>query len=143
MTCIMETQTAASKKNDPVPALKKKILWVEDDSFLTDIIAQKLLGENWNLLYANEGTRALAMAHKEQPDVIILDILLPGMDGLEVLEKLKADETTRHIPVIMFSNFDDKEKVEKSKTLGAEGFFVKAMVTLETIVAEIQKVVSR
>lgn len=138
----MEPQIATDEKNDSVPA-QKKILWVEDDSFLLDIIAQKLSEQHWKLLYALDGASALALAQKEQPDAIILDILLPGMDGLHVLAKLKADEATKHIPVIMFSNFDDKEKVEKSKELGAEGFFVKAMVTLEMIVAEIQKVVSR
>lgn len=119
---------------------KKKILWVEDDSFLTDIIAQKLSEQHWELLYALEGASALALAHKEQPNAIVLDILLPGMDGLEVLAQLKADEETKHIPVIMFSNFDDKEKIEKSKTLGAENFFVKATTDLETVIAEIQKI---
>lgn len=138
----MEPQISTNGEPASVSA-EKKILWVEDDSFLTDIIAQKLSEQNWKLLYALEGASALAMAHKEQPDAIVLDILLPGMDGLEVLAKLKADESTKHIPVIMFSNFDDKEKIEKSKALGAEGFFVKAMVTLETIITEIQKVISR
>lgn len=122
---------------------KKKILWVEDDSFLTNIIAQKLSEQHWGLLYASEGASALQMARKEQPDAIVLDILLSGMDGLEVLAQLKAGEETKHIPVLMFSNLDDQAKIEQSKTLGAEGFFVKAMTTLEAIIAEIQKVISR
>ncbi|MCX6788212.1 MAG: response regulator [Candidatus Kaiserbacteria bacterium] len=120
---------------------KKKILWVEDDSFLVDIIAQRLAVQAWELIPAHEGVAALALAKEKQPDIIVLDILLPGMDGLEVLAKLKADESTKHIPVLMFSNFDDKEKVERSKTLGAANFFVKAMVDLDAIVVEIQKVV--
>lgn len=121
----------------------KKILWVEDDSFLTNIIAQKLSEQHWELLYALEGASALKIAEKEQPDVIVLDILLPGMDGLEVLTQLKANEGTKHIPVLMFSNFDDPTKIEQSKALGAEDFFVKAMTSLETIIAEIQKIVSK
>jgi len=121
----------------------KKILWVEDDSFLTDIIAQKLSQQHLELLYASEGVGALQKARKEHPDAIVLDILLPGMDGLEVLTQLKADDETKHIPVIMFSNLNDQAKIEQSKTLGAEGFFVKAMTNLETILAEIQKVISR
>lgn len=132
----------AREENHPVPA-KKKILWVEDDSFLNNIIAQKLSEQHWELLYAREGVSALQMAHKEQPDAIVLDILLPGMDGLELLAQLKADEKTKHIPVLMFSNLDDQAKIAQSKTLGAEGFFIKAVTTLETIIAEIQKVISR
>ena len=122
---------------------KVKILWVEDDSFLTNIIAQQLAQQNWELVYAAEGASAIALAHKERPDVIVLDVLLPGMDGVEVLRQLKADEETKNIPVIMFSNFDDKAKIAESLGLGAQGYLVKANVDLETIVAEIQKIISR
>ena len=80
----MEPQISTNGEPASVSA-EKKILWVEDDSFLTDIIAQKLSEQNWKLLYALEGASALAMAHKEQPDAIVLDILLPGMDGMERL----------------------------------------------------------
>lgn len=121
---------------------KKKILWVEDDTFLTGIIAQKLLLQGWELIPAAEGVRALALAHDKRPDIIILDILLPGMDGLEVLSKLKDDEDTKNIPVLIFSNFDDKEKRGRAAELGANGFFVKASVDLDAIVAEIQKIIS-
>ena len=122
---------------------KKKILWVEDDSFLIDIIAQKLTQEQWELLYANDGAAALRVAHEKKPDVIILDILLPGIDGIEVLRQLKADESTKGIPVLMFSNLDDKEKIQQGKTLGAEGFFIKATSTLESIIEEIKKVLAK
>ena len=133
MENIMETTTSD----------KKKILWVEDDSFLIDIIAQKLAQEQWELLYANDGAAALRVAHEKKPDAIILDILLPGIDGIEVLRQLKADESTKSIPVLMFSNLDDKEKIQQGKTLGAEGFFVKATSTLESIIEEIKKVLAK
>ncbi|MHB8860520.1 MAG: response regulator [Minisyncoccota bacterium] len=128
---------------ETAPAAKKKILWVEDDSFLIDIIAQKLTQEQWELLYANDGAAALRVAHEKKPDAIILDILLPGIDGIEVLRQLKADEETKNIPVLMFSNLDDKEKIAQGKELGAEGFFIKATSTLESIIEEIQKVLAR
>lgn len=121
----------------------QKILWVEDDSFLTNIISQRLLRQQWQLLYASEGKAALRLAHDEHPAVIILDILLPGMDGVAVLTELKADETTKNIPVIMFTNLDDTEKIERCKELGIEGFFVKATIDLDSIIAEIQKILSR
>jgi DNA-binding response OmpR family regulator len=134
----------------PIPATgegasasPKKILWVEDDSFLTNIIARKLQDQNWKLLYAPEAKSALEIARSEKPDAIVLDIILPGMDGMQILAQLKASDETKNIPVIVFSNVDDPEKIELSKKLGAEGFFVKAMSTLEKMVTEIQKVISR
>lgn len=124
-------------------AAAKKILWVEDDAFLTNIIAHELSNQHWQVLYAREGVTSLAIAKSEKPDAIVLDIMLPGMDGFEVLKRLKADDETKDIPVVMFTNLDDPEKVELSKILGAEGFFVKALVSLDSIIAEIQKVISR
>ncbi len=129
--------------SEPAAPGKKKVLWVEDDSFLIDVIAQRLTSQEWELLYANDGAAALRVAHEKKPDVIILDILLPGIDGIEVLRQLKADESTKNIPVLMFSNLDDKEKIQEGKTLGAEGFFVKATSTLESIIEEIQKVLAK
>jgi len=152
MLSIMETDINTFVENSPASTgvetaaalpVSKKILWVEDDSFLTNIIAQKLSQQHLEILYAVEGTSALQIAQKEQPAVIVLDILLAGIDGLEVLTRLKAAEETKHIPVLMFSNFDDKEKIEQSKTLGAEDFFVKAMTPLETIIEKIQEIISR
>jgi len=122
--------------------MPKKILWVEDDAFLNEIIAEKLVEQGWELIPAAEGVAALALAHEKQPDIIILDILLPGMDGMEVLSKLKSDEGTKNIPIIMFSNLDDKAKIEQSKKLGAKDFYVKATTDLETIVKDIEKIIA-
>lgn len=121
----------------------KKILWAEDDNFLIDLIARRLSHEGSVLLTSTKGSEVVAMAEKEQPDIIMLDILMPDTDGLEVLSALKSGEATKHIPVIMFSNLDDKPKADQSRTLGAAGFFVKAMTNLDEIVAEIQKVISK
>jgi DNA-binding response OmpR family regulator len=121
---------------------KKKILWVEDDSFLTNIIAQELSKQQWTIIYAADGATALPLARTEQPDAIVLDILLPGIDGIEVLTQLKGSDETKRIPVIMFTNLDDQEKIDRSIALGAAGFFIKATVTLEAITAEIQKAIS-
>lgn len=124
----------------PAPSAGKKILWVEDDAFLKGLVAQRLAQESYALLHASEGESALALARHEQPDVIMLDILLAGMDGIEILRALKKDEKTKHIPVIMFSNLSDDARMKESKELGAAGFFVKAYVTLDEILTEIKKV---
>lgn len=125
------------------PALAgKKVLWVEDDSFLKDIVAQKLTEQHWELLYASEGESALKIARDSQPAAIVLDILLAGMDGLEVLAKLKADEATKNIPVVMLTNFDDDAKVAEAKRLGAQEYFLKATVDLDAVIARIQKLIA-
>jgi len=118
----------------------KKILWLEDDKFLSNLIAQKLSKGGGQLIYCKNGDEAIKAASEQKPDVILLDILLPGMDGIEVLSKLKENPETKNIPVIMFSNVDDKSKVDQSINLGAKGFFVKATMDLDQIIQEILKV---
>ena len=120
----------------------KKILWIEDDEFLSSIITQRLAKEKSIVISGTRGEDVVELAGHEMPDIIMLDILLPGMDGMEVLAKLKSNEKTKHIPVIVFSNFDDKTKIEQSKSLGAAGFFVKASINLDEIVNEIKKAIS-
>ncbi len=119
----------------------KKIMWVEDDNFLSDIIARKLSREKCALVHATEGEEAIGLAEKEQPDVILLDILLPGIDGFEILSRLKANQKTKQIPVILLSNLGQKADVDKGQSLGAACFLIKATVTLDEIIAEIKSVI--
>lgn len=121
----------------------KKILWVEDDVFLDDLIARRLAREECTLITCAKGKETFGIAEKEMPDIIMLDILMPDLDGMEILSHLKAHEKTKHIPVIMFSNLDDKAKIEKSRALGAVGFFLKSSVNLDEIVNEIKIALSR
>jgi len=118
----------------------KKIMWVEDDQFLSGIIAQKLAAHGGTLLHASNGEDGLAMAQKEKPDVLILDILLPGMSGFDVLEGVKANPSTKDIPVIMFSNLGDPADMKKAKELGATKFLMKATIIPEELVSEILSV---
>lgn len=121
----------------------KRILWVEDDKFLNDIITQKLSHEEVSVFSANNGEDALKIAKNEKLDAIMLDIMLPGMDGIEILTHLKEDPTTKDIPVVMFSNLDDKTKIEKAMSLGAKGFFIKASMTLEETMAKVSEIISK
>jgi len=91
-------------------------------------------------LYASNGDEALALAATEMPDIILLDILLPGMSGYDVLEKLKSDTATKHIPVVILSNFGQKEDIAKGKALGAVDYLVKANNSLDAIVAKVREV---
>ncbi|MBI2476283.1 MAG: response regulator [Candidatus Taylorbacteria bacterium] len=118
----------------------KKVMWVEDDKFLSDVIARKLSNEKCKLLHAADGEQALALLEKEVPDIILLDILLPGLDGFEALSRVKASDKTKNIPVIILSNLGQKADIEKGKKLGADSFLIKATVTLDEIIEELKTV---
>ena len=117
----------------------KRVLMVEDDKFLSDLLGMKLTQEKCEILRATTGQEALKHAKESAPDVILLDIVLPGMDGFAILTELKRDDKTKNIPVLVLSNLGQEEDIAKAKELGATGFFVKAMLTPEQIITEIRK----
>lgn len=110
------------------------ILLVEDDTFLIDILVQKFKSDGYSVIHAGDGETALKKVHENNPDLIFLDIILPGMNGFEVLKKLKDDDTIGNIPVAFLSNLGQKEDIEKGKRLGAVDFIVKANHSLDEIV---------
>lgn len=120
---------------------EKKVMWVEDDKFLSDIIARKLAGEKCKLVHTVEGEEALRIVEGESPDIIMLDILLPGIDGFEILTRLKQNPKVKNIPVILLSNLGQQSDIDRGKMLGAERFLIKATVTLDEIVDEIKDVI--
>jgi len=121
----------------------RMILWVEDDKFLSDLISRKLSSQGALLSHADNGEEALKHVEKELPDIVLLDILLSGMDGFEILKRLKEDPKTKNIPVILLSNLGQQDDIDKGKKLGAARFLVKATVTLDEIVEEIKTVISK
>lgn len=120
-----------------------KILWVEDDVFLSEIIARKLATQGCKLIHATNGEEALSMVEKEMPQIILLDILLSGMDGFEILKLIKSNPKVKDIPVVLLSNLGQQSDVDKGKRLGAEKFLIKATVTLDEIIGEIRHVIDR
>jgi CheY-like chemotaxis protein len=115
----------------------KKILWVEDDKFLTSILVKKFQLAGHNVRHAENGDEAISMLKEEIPDIILLDIFLSGMNGFDILQKIKMDEKTRKIPIIMLSNTSKESDIVKAKTLGANKFLVKAAVSLDEIIKEV------
>jgi len=140
----LDSESSAAKPSAPsggAPQLTgKKIMWVEDDKFLSDIIARKLSTQGCALVHATEGETALKLLEKENPDLILLDILLSGIDGFEILKRIKATPAHKNTPVILLSNLGQKSDVDKGKTLGAARFLIKATVTLDEIIEEIKSV---
>ena len=118
---------------------KITVMIVEDDNFLQKMYSTKLEMEGYGTILAEDGAKALRMAQKEKPDVILLDILLPKMDGFEVLKGLKEDKKLKKIPVIMLTNLWQKEDVERGLELGAEDFLIKAHFMPSEVIGKIKK----
>jgi len=124
----------------PDEVKKVKVLIVDDDAFLSGIYATKLELDGFAVVSARDGDEGLKAALKEIPDLILLDVLMPKLDGFEVLKRLKAEETTKHIPVIMLTNLGQKEDVEKGLQEGAADYLIKAHFVPAEAVAKIKKV---
>src|SRR3989344_8718492 len=120
---------------------QKIILIDEDDEFLRSLTAKRLEKEGYQIEVAVDGENAISTIDVYRPDLILLDLLLPGLDGFEVLKKIKANETLKTIPVIVFSNLGQKEDIEKAKNLGVDDFLIKANFTLDDVVGKIKKLI--
>jgi CheY-like chemotaxis protein len=104
---------------------------------LSDLLVKKLSHEGSVILYARTGEEALEILRHETPDVILLDILLPGMSGFDVLKTIRENPRMAHVPIIILSNFGKREDFDKAKALGAHTYLVKAEHDLNDIMHEI------
>ncbi|MDD4900856.1 MAG: response regulator [Patescibacteria group bacterium] len=126
-----------------MPKEKIKILLVEDDSFLLGMYAAKFEAEGLKVAIAEDGEKALRAFRKERPDIILLDIILPKIDGFEVLKQLKADSSSAKVPVIMLTNLSQQEEIDKGLKLGAEDFLIKAHFMPSEVVDKIKKILNK
>ena len=117
---------------------KKTILIVEDEISLRRALEDKFSKEGFDVLTAQDGEEGLDIAIRKQPDMILLDIIMPKMDGLTMLSKLHEDAWGKMAKVIMLTNLSDAESVGDSLTHGAYGYLVKTNWTLEEIVAKVE-----
>jgi DNA-binding response OmpR family regulator len=117
-----------------------KILLIEDDNFLVEMYTTKFELEGFNVVSAEDGQKGLSLAKTENPDIILLDILMPKMDGFSVLEELKKEEQLKDIPVILLTNLGQKEDVKKGFELGAAGYLIKAHFMPSEVVEKIKKI---
>ncbi|MFC1678202.1 response regulator [Patescibacteria group bacterium] len=122
---------------------KKKILIVEDEVFLIDLYRIKFEREGYEVITAMDGQTGLEAAKKDKPDIILLDIVMPVMNGFEVLEALKKDDTTKDIKVYILSNLGQSDEIQQGLDKGADGYLIKANITpgeLTDYVAKVLKV---
>ncbi|HZX49657.1 MAG TPA: response regulator [Candidatus Paceibacterota bacterium] len=119
-----------------------KILLIEDDKFLRELIIQKLGKEGYEVEEAPEGEGGLTKMKSGKPDLVLLDLILPGIDGFEVLSKMKEDPELQGIPVIILSNLGQRDDVQKGIDLGAKDYLIKAHFTPGEIVEKIKATLS-
>lgn len=122
-------------------ARKPTILLIEDDTFLIGMYVAKLQLEQFDTLVATDGDQGLALAKQNIPDCVLLDIVLPKMDGFLVLEELKRDPTTRDIPVILLTNLGQRKDIERGIALGAADYLIKAHFMPSEVVARIKEII--
>ena len=118
---------------------KIKILLIEDDSFLSGMYDTKLKLEGFDVVLAEDGAKGLELAVSQGPDIILLDIILPKMDGFTALKHLKENMETKKIPVILMTNLGQKEDVERGIALGAQDYLVKAHFRPSEVVEKIRQ----
>ena len=117
---------------------KIKVLLIEDEKEVAELYKLKLTLDGYEVITAENGQEGLEKAFKENPELIFLDIKMPDMDGFEVLKKLRESPKTKELPVVILSNFDEQDLIEKGLTLGANEFLIKSQFTPEDISGKVK-----
>jgi CheY-like chemotaxis protein len=130
------TEIASEAK--PPSSDKKKLLWVEDDKLIGTILAKKIVSSGFDLVHVKDGEEALNSLMGRIPDVIIVDLILPGLNGFEILEKIKNDDRFKNVPTMVLSNLSKVSDIDRAKSLGAKKFLVKASTSLDQVIVEIK-----
>lgn len=136
---------APVKKTAPTKAVPRsnrpKILLVEDDTFLAGMYVTKLSLEHFQVVLATDGRQGLKMSKEEKPDLVLLDIVLPKMDGFQVLSGIRKDPATAKMPVILLTNLGQKSDVDRGLSLGANDYLIKAHFLPSEVIAKVKKLI--
>jgi len=117
-----------------------KVLLIEDEEMLSDMYKMKFTAEGFKFLRGKDGEIGLELAKKEKPDIILLDVIMPKVDGFAVLKELKKDAATKNIKVLLLTNLGQDEDIRKGKAMGADGYLVKANFTPAQVVEKVRAV---
>lgn len=123
--------------------MRQKVLLVEDSKAIQQIYRHKLTLEQFQVTTADNGMEAIKLLSQEKPDIVLLDLMMPVMDGYKVLQVIKTDPKLSNIPVLVFSAKGQQEEVEKALNLGAAGFIVKSTTKPNEVVEKIRSVLSQ
>lgn len=121
---------------------KNKILVIDDEPIIHDIVSFMVRTRGYNIISASNGEEGLALANTERPDLILLDIMMPGIRGHDVCLRLKANKETKRIPVIMLTGEGDRDAVLRAREIGAEDYIVKPF-TISTLTERVDKFLDR
>ncbi len=132
-----ETKPSPAIVSDATPL----IFVVEDDDFLRDLLVRKLVQEGFRVTIAEDGNTAMQKLKEEKPYVILLDLILPGMDGFAILKFLRASTELKDVPVLVLSNLGQREDVQRALQLGASDYLVKAHFTPAEILAKLKQLI--
>lgn len=121
----------------------EKIVFIEDERTLQKMLGEALVGAGFSVENASDGEAGLALVRQVMPDLVLLDLILPKVDGFTVLNELKKDEKTKDIPVMVLTNLETADDVEKVIALGATTYLVKANYDLPDIVAKVREVLKK
>jgi two-component system phosphate regulon response regulator PhoB len=119
-----------------------KILLVEDDFSLRDIYSARFTAEGYTVVTASDGEEALAVAVREHPDLIVLDVMMPKISGFDVLDILRSTPETKETKVIMMTALSQEADRKRGEALGVDKYLVKSQVTLEDVVAAVKQSLS-
>jgi len=123
--------------------MNKTILFIEDEAHFQKLVGEQLEEQNFKVLSALNGEIGLKKAIENKPNLILLDLILPKKDGFEVLKELKASEQTKNIPVIVLTNLESAQDVQRALNLGATTYLVKTNYKLEEIIKKIKEFARR
>ena len=121
---------------------RQKVLVVEDEPDILEVIDYNLTREGFRVLQARDGERGLALARSELPDALVLDLMLPGMDGLEICRRLRADDVTRSLPIVMVTAKGEESDIVVGLSIGADDYLVKPFSPRE-LIARLRAVLRR
>lgn len=122
---------------------KNKVLIIEDDSYISDMYRLKLESEGFDVKVAPDGQKGLEQLMREKPDLVLLDVVMPKMDGFSVLQNIKEDPEVQDVPVVLLTNLGQKDSVEKGIKLGALDYIIKAHFTPFEVVEKVKEILNR
>jgi len=120
-----------------------KVLVIEDDKMMADVLTEKLTKTGLTVAYAMDEKSSFQEIDKGIPDIVLLDLILPGISGFDILSKIKSDERTKSVPVIILSNLGSEDDIKKGIDMGADAYLIKANVLVEDIIEKIKEVLQK
>ncbi len=120
-----------------------KIALIEDDKVLSNALADELESSDINVVRAFDGEEGFELVKREKPDLVLLDIIMPKLDGISLLKKLKENEETKNVPVVMLTVFGDYQKIADTLDLGAKAYFIKDQQKMSSVVDSVKSFISK